>query len=111
MAFQEIDTSSGALGNAVNRALDELIPVLISAPADAARMGRESLHPAQKRQSGRYPSDVAGARRRKGARWSPNMGATTEGCVADVHVSGIEAENCEARDALHRDIQIPITPE
>lgn len=33
-AFQDIDTSSGALGTAVARALDELIPILIHAPAD-----------------------------------------------------------------------------
>jgi hypothetical protein len=32
-AFQEIDTSSGALGNAVNAALAEIIPILIVAPA------------------------------------------------------------------------------
>jgi hypothetical protein len=36
-ALEHIDTSSGALGNAVNRALDELIPLLIAAPADVAR--------------------------------------------------------------------------
>jgi len=33
-AFQGIDTSSGALGAAVARTLDELIPILIDAPAD-----------------------------------------------------------------------------
>ena len=33
-AFQDIDTSSGALGTAVARTLDELIPILIAAPAD-----------------------------------------------------------------------------
>ena len=33
-AFQDIDTSSGALGAAVARMLDELIPILIEAPAD-----------------------------------------------------------------------------
>ena len=33
-AFQDIDTSSGALGTAVARTLGELIPVLIDAPAD-----------------------------------------------------------------------------
>jgi hypothetical protein len=33
-AFQDIDTSSGALGTAVARMLDELIPILIDAPAD-----------------------------------------------------------------------------
>ena len=33
-ALQGIDTSSGALGGAVSGALDELIPILISAPAD-----------------------------------------------------------------------------
>jgi len=32
-AFQEIDTSSGALGTAVNAALADIIPVLIAAPA------------------------------------------------------------------------------
>jgi hypothetical protein len=32
-AFQDIDTSSGALGTAVARTLDELIPILIDAPA------------------------------------------------------------------------------
>jgi hypothetical protein len=33
-ALEEIDTSSGALGGAVHRTLDELMPILISAPAD-----------------------------------------------------------------------------
>src|SRR5580700_3165845 len=33
-ALEGIDTSSGALGGAVHRTLDELIPILISAPAD-----------------------------------------------------------------------------
>ena len=33
-AFQDIDTSSGALGGAVNWAQDELLPVVIDAPAD-----------------------------------------------------------------------------
>ena len=33
-AFEHIDTSSGALGTAVRRTLDEVIPVLIAAPAD-----------------------------------------------------------------------------
>jgi hypothetical protein len=35
-AFQDIDTSSGALGMAVARTLAELIPILIDAPADHA---------------------------------------------------------------------------
>lgn len=35
-AFQDIDTSSGALGTAVSRTLEELIPILIAAPADHA---------------------------------------------------------------------------
>jgi hypothetical protein len=34
-AFEHIDTSSGALGGAVNWALGELIPVIAAAPADA----------------------------------------------------------------------------
>ena len=33
-AFEHIDTSSGALGNAVNRTLEDLLPILIEAPAD-----------------------------------------------------------------------------
>ena len=33
-AFEHIDTSSGALGNAVGRTLEELLPVLIAAPAE-----------------------------------------------------------------------------
>lgn len=33
-AFEHIDTSSGALGNAVLRTLEELLPILIEAPAD-----------------------------------------------------------------------------
>ena len=35
-AFQDIDTSSGALGSAVARTLDDLIPLLIAASADKA---------------------------------------------------------------------------
>jgi hypothetical protein len=35
-AFQDIDTSSGALGTAVARTLAELIPIVIDAPADHA---------------------------------------------------------------------------
>ena len=33
-SLQDIDTSSGTLGGAVNRTLEELIPVLVDAPAD-----------------------------------------------------------------------------
>ncbi|MDD3927046.1 MAG: hypothetical protein PHT33_10375 [bacterium] len=33
-AFQRIDTSSGMLGSAVNKAIDTLLPVLIDAPTD-----------------------------------------------------------------------------
>ena len=33
-AFEHIDTSSGALGSAVHRTLEDLVPILISAPAD-----------------------------------------------------------------------------
>ncbi|RLA48054.1 MAG: hypothetical protein DRQ97_05115, partial [Gammaproteobacteria bacterium] len=33
-ALEHIDTSSGALGAAVNKALDDLIPVIVKAPAD-----------------------------------------------------------------------------
>ncbi len=35
-ALEHIDTSSGALGGVVQRTLDDLIPILISAPADVA---------------------------------------------------------------------------
>lgn len=33
-AFEHIDTSSGALGNAASRTLEELLPILMVAPAD-----------------------------------------------------------------------------
>ena len=33
-ALEHIDTSSGALGSAVNKALDDLIPVVVKAPVD-----------------------------------------------------------------------------
>lgn len=39
-ALQDIDSSSGALGSAVNRTLDELIPILIAAPADLKTRGK-----------------------------------------------------------------------
>jgi hypothetical protein len=32
-----VDSSSGAIGNAVNRAIEELVPVIATAPADLAR--------------------------------------------------------------------------
>ncbi len=38
-AFENVDTSSGALGNAINKTLDTLIPVLIAAPADLKTRG------------------------------------------------------------------------
>jgi hypothetical protein len=34
-ALEEVDSSSGAIGTAVNRALDALIPIIIQAPADS----------------------------------------------------------------------------
>ena len=34
-ALEHVDSSSGALGSAVNKALDQLLPVIIDAPADA----------------------------------------------------------------------------
>ena len=39
-AFEQIDTSSGALGGAVNWTLGELIPVIATAPADAKTRDR-----------------------------------------------------------------------
>ena len=34
-ALEHVDSSSGALGSAVNKTLDQLLPVIINAPADA----------------------------------------------------------------------------
>jgi hypothetical protein len=34
-ALEQVDSSSGSIGNAVNRAIEELVPVIASAPADA----------------------------------------------------------------------------
>ncbi|GAA5264620.1 hypothetical protein ACOSOMT5_P1045 [Acidiphilium sp. MT5] len=39
-SLQGIDSSSGALGSAVSRTLDELIPILIAAPATPATRGK-----------------------------------------------------------------------
>ena len=36
-ALEHVDSSSGAIGNAVNRAIEELVPVITTAPADLAR--------------------------------------------------------------------------
>ena len=36
-ALEHLDSSSGAIGNAVNRAIEELVPVIATAPADLAR--------------------------------------------------------------------------
>ena len=38
--FEQIDTSTGALGTVVNKTLDELIPILIAAPADEPTRAR-----------------------------------------------------------------------
>jgi hypothetical protein len=36
-ALEHVDSSSGAIGNTVNRASEELVPVIAAAPADLAR--------------------------------------------------------------------------
>ena len=36
-ALENVDSSSGAIGNAVNRAIEELVQVIATAPADLAR--------------------------------------------------------------------------
>jgi hypothetical protein len=40
-ALQAVDSSSGALGNATNRTVHELIDVLLAAPAEGARLERQ----------------------------------------------------------------------
>src|ERR1044071_2897037 len=35
-AIEQVDSSSGAIGTAVNNAIDELVPIIAGAPADAA---------------------------------------------------------------------------
>ena len=39
-ALEHIDTSSGALGSAVYKALDALIPIIVKAPADDKTRGK-----------------------------------------------------------------------
>jgi hypothetical protein len=36
-ALEHVDSSSGAIGNTVNRGSEELVPVIAAAPADLAR--------------------------------------------------------------------------
>ena len=50
-ALQDIDSSSGALGSAVNRTLNELIPILIDAPADQKTRGKWLKRLATKRKN------------------------------------------------------------
>lgn len=39
-ALEQIDSSSGAIGSAVNHAIADLVPIIAAAPADAARRAR-----------------------------------------------------------------------
>ena len=39
-AVEQVDSSSGALGTAVNRAIEQLVPLIVDAPADAATRAR-----------------------------------------------------------------------
>ncbi len=39
-ALEQVDSSSGAIGTAVNRAVEQLVPILVDAPADAATRAR-----------------------------------------------------------------------
>jgi hypothetical protein len=59
-ALEDIDTSTGALGGAIHRTLDELIPILISAPADVKmrRAGLERLYQAVMDDGVQYLSPV-----------------------------------------------------
>ena len=59
-SLQDIDGSSGALGSAVNRTLDALIPVLIAAPADKGLRAKwlDRLYEAVKEDGVQYLSPV-----------------------------------------------------
>ena len=59
-ALQDIDSSSGALGSAVNRTLNDLIPILIDAPADQKTRGKwlERLYQAVQDDGVQYLSPV-----------------------------------------------------
>jgi len=61
-ALENVDSSSGAIGTAVNHAIAELVPVIVAAPADrgnAGRLARTAL-----RRSQRGPDSVPRAPRR-----------------------------------------------
>lgn len=59
-ALQDIDTSSGALGGAVHKTLDALIPILIKAPADPKTCGKwlERLYEAVQEDGVQYLTSV-----------------------------------------------------
>ena len=65
-AFESIDTSSGALGLAIVRTLDELIPILADAPADHGTRAKwlERLFEAVQNDGVEYlaPAKTGGAR-------------------------------------------------
>jgi len=69
-ALQGIDTSSGAMGNAVSRAVDELVQVVVDAPADARTRSKwlDRLWQAMEENGVDYLAEV-------GARWGELCGS------------------------------------
>ncbi|PWC52525.1 hypothetical protein TSH7_33400, partial [Azospirillum sp. TSH7] len=76
-AFEQIDTSSGALGSAVNKALGVLIPILIVAPADPKTRAKwlERLYQAVLDDGVQYLFPLSG---------NPCMSRTPQDLVSDV---------------------------
>jgi hypothetical protein len=48
-ALENVDSSSGAIGTAVNRAIAELVPIVAAAPVDPGRVARAPLRGARRR--------------------------------------------------------------
>lgn len=86
-ALEHVDSSSGALGSAVNKALDALIPILVNAPADEKTRDKwlERLWQAMTDDGVDYLSPV-------GDRWGELCGSTeVAGRWADELVSALRS--------------------
>jgi hypothetical protein len=105
-AFQDIDTSSGALGMAVAHTLAELIPILIDAPADYATRSKwlERLFEAVQNDGGR----ISGPGRRPVGRDRPLSGSDQRICGPPYRDGSTRLGRSCNIPACDRDIHLPV---
>jgi tetratricopeptide (TPR) repeat protein len=95
-ALEHVDSSSGALGSAVNKTLDDLIPIVVTAPADEKTRnswldriwqameddGVDYLSPV-----GDHWGEICGSPEVAG-RWADELGSTLRSCWSDPNPRG-----------------------